>query len=73
MFHFFRTLLYSSASVFPNNLALYLKDLKLLSLTISAISIVVPSLCDTFSKWCTIIKCYLYYLMSYNISNITSY
>ena len=32
------------AAVFPNNLALYLKDLKLLSLTISALKLVPSSL-----------------------------
>ena len=41
--HFFRIPLAPSSSVFPNNLAIYLKDLKLLVLVKSALKLVAPS------------------------------
>ena len=43
MLHFFRIPLAPSSSVFPNNLAIYLKDLKLLVLVKSALKLFAPS------------------------------
>ena len=43
MLHFFRIPLAPSSSVFSNNLAIYLKDLKLLVLVKSALKLVAPS------------------------------
>ena len=44
MLHFFRIPLAPSSSVFPSNLAIYLKDLKLLVLAKSALELVASSL-----------------------------
>ena len=43
LLHFLKILFALSASVFPNNLVLYLKDLKLLSLAISALKLAASS------------------------------